>query len=161
MEHEQTKYITTCDNLIHILNFYQNELKLYREENERLQKEVEILKQKEKPTKDREEKPTKKRPNRTLDCFENNAKIQHSYKNRVWECYVDKSNPTPILRVNADETYTSLSGFAVKHIETLRSQNIAHGNTSPTANGWSGCEVEIDGKWVSCHDISKKYKQSL
>ena len=129
-----------------------------QKDNQRLDTELKCITNKYEKLK---EKTAKKRDNRTLDCFENNAKIRHKYKEDCRECHVDKSDPTHILRVNTDETYTSLSMFASKHIEVLRSQGIAHGNTPPTANGWTDCEVEIDGEWVSCDDISKKYNQSL
>jgi regulator of replication initiation timing len=151
MEQQQTELFTIIGELTADLFRSQEEIQRLNFELERLNG---------KTTKKRAKKPAKKKFDRTLECFDNDAKIRHRYKDDLWECRVDKSSATPILRRNADETYDTVSGFASKHIEVLCSQGIAHRKTQQ-ANGWTDCEVEIDGQWVSCDDIRKQYNQSL
>ena len=43
--------------------------------------------------------------------------------------------------------YTSLSGFTSQHYQ------IEMPNRTNRSNGWSECEYEVNGEWISTYDI--------
>jgi hypothetical protein len=79
------------------------------------------------------------------ECFVNGQQIRHVVGLSNWTGIFDSANRT-ILHNGTH--YKSLSGFALAHYN-----HISPGRRS-TVNGWSECEHEVAGAWVSTHKIA-------
>jgi len=92
-------------------------------------------------------KPEKKLGCRDMTkCFTNGQKIRHKIGiDKIWIGTYDLSKNV-ILYENL--SYISLSGFAGKHY------SIESPYRSDSANGWYECECEVDGKWISTHNLN-------
>lgn len=92
-------------------------------------------------------KPEKKLGCRDMTkCFTNGQKIRHRIGiDKIWIGTYDLSKNI-IWYENL--SYISLSGFAGKHY------SIESAYRSNSANGWYECECEVDGKWISTHNLN-------
>lgn len=78
-------------------------------------------------------------------CFTNGQRIRHTIGiNRIWIGTYDSLKNAIIHDGNP---YTSLSSFALYHIRTVSNP------TRMSINGWSNCECEVDGKWISTNAL--------
>ena len=74
-------------------------------------------------------------------CFTDGQRIRHTIGiNKTWIGIYDASKNEIICDT---KSYKSLSGFAGKHY------SIERPDRSNKANGWSECEYEVNGKWIS------------
>jgi hypothetical protein len=76
--------------------------------------------------------------------FKDGQRIRHVIGiNRIWIGIYNLSQNVIIYEGNM---YKSLSGFALKH-------NRVYNLLRKTTNGWSECEYEVDGNWVSTSNL--------
>jgi hypothetical protein len=77
-------------------------------------------------------------------CFTHGQRIRHTYGvNKTWIGTYDSSKNGIVCD---DILYGSLSKFALAH-------NRINNPTRKTTNGWSECECEVGGKWVSADSL--------
>jgi hypothetical protein len=78
-------------------------------------------------------------------CFKHGQRIRHTIGiNNTWVATYDLIKEKIIY--NRDE-YNSMCAFANAHYKSIRPES------KPHADGWGGCECEIDGKWVSTYSL--------
>jgi len=77
-------------------------------------------------------------------CFTNGQRIRHTIGiNKSWIGTYDSSKNG----IACDgKFYTSLSNFALFH-------NRVYNPTRMTTDGWTHCECEVDGKWISTYSL--------
>jgi hypothetical protein len=77
-------------------------------------------------------------------CFTNGQRIRHTIGiNKTWIGVYDSSKNGIVCD---GKLYTSLSNFALLH-------NRVYNPTRMSTNGWTFCECEIDGKWISTYSL--------
>ena len=77
-------------------------------------------------------------------CLKHGQRIRHTYGvNKTWIGTYDSSKNGIVCD---DKFYGSLSKFALAH-------NRINNPTRKTTNGWSECQCEVDGKWVSADSL--------
>jgi len=77
-------------------------------------------------------------------CFKNGQRIRHIIGiNKIWIGTYDSIRNGIVCN---DEFYSSLSNFALFHIRE-------YNPTRMSINGWSACECEVDGKWISTYSL--------
>ena len=78
-------------------------------------------------------------------CFVDKQHIRHVINvNNIWVGVYDALTN----KINHDtNSYKSLSGFAENHYKVYKN------GVYRSANGWSECECEIDGNWISTFNI--------
>ena len=80
----------------------------------------------------------------TTKIFMHGQRIRHTYGvNKTWIGTYDSSRNGIVCD---DIFYSSLSKFALAH-------NRINNPTRKTTNGWSECQCEVDGKWVSTDSL--------
>jgi hypothetical protein len=78
-------------------------------------------------------------------CFKPGQRIRHTIGiNKTWEGIYEEGKGI----VHNGITYNSISKFASMHYSIV---NISDNKKS--ANGWLVCECEVDGKWISTHNL--------
>lgn len=78
-------------------------------------------------------------------CFTNGQRIRHTVdNNKTWIGVYDSSKNGIICD---EKFYTSLSNFALLH-------NRVYNPTRKSTDGWTHCECEVDGKWVSTYSLA-------
>lgn len=76
--------------------------------------------------------------------FTHGQRIRHTYGvNKTWIGTYDSSRNGIVCD---DTFYSSLSKFALAH-------NRINNPTRKTTNGWSECQFELDGKWISTDSL--------
>ena len=80
-------------------------------------------------------------------CFTNEQRIRHTIGiNKTWiGVYDSKKNGI----VYDGKFYTSLSNFALMH-------NRVYNPTRLSTDGWTHCECEVDGEWISTYSLLAK-----
>lgn len=77
-------------------------------------------------------------------CFTNGQRIRHTIGiNKTWIGTYDSSRNGIICD---GKFYTSLSNFALLH-------NRVYNPTRMSTDGWTHCECEVDGKWISTYSL--------
>ncbi len=77
-------------------------------------------------------------------CFTNGQRIRHTIGiNKTWIGIYDSSKNGIICD---KKFYTSLSNFALLH-------NRIYNPTRMSTNGWTHCECEVNGKWISTYSL--------
>ena len=77
-------------------------------------------------------------------CFTNGQRIQHTIGiNKTWTGIYDSSKNVIVYDGNF---YTSPSNFALMH-------NRVYNPTRKSTDGWTHCECELDGKWISTYSL--------
>ena len=78
-------------------------------------------------------------------CFTNGQRIRHTIGiNKTWIGTYDLERN----EIMCDgKYYTSPSNFALIHIRSISNSN------RKSVNGWSNCECEVDGKWISTFSL--------
>jgi hypothetical protein len=80
-------------------------------------------------------------------CFTNGQRIRHRIGiNKTWIGVYDSSKNGIVYNGNF---YTSLSNFALLH-------NRVYNPTRMSINGWTYCECEVDGNWISTYSLPSK-----
>jgi hypothetical protein len=81
-------------------------------------------------------------------CFTNGQRIRHTIGiNKTWVGIYD-STKNAIL--HDGKIYTSPSNFGLMHIRAVSNPN------RMSINGWTYCECEVDGKWISTYSLPSK-----
>lgn len=79
-------------------------------------------------------------------CFTNGQRIRHTIGiNNIWIATFDLTKKRLIY---GEHEYKAMCSFANAHWKSVRPDSNRH------ADGWGGCECEIDGKWVSTYSLS-------
>jgi hypothetical protein len=77
-------------------------------------------------------------------CFTNGQLIRHTIGiNKTWTGTYDSSKNGIVCD---GKFYTSLSNFALMH-------NRVYNSTRMSTDGWTHCECEVDGKWISTYSL--------
>ena len=77
-------------------------------------------------------------------CFTNGQQIRHTIGiNKTWVGIYDSKKNGIVYNGNF---YKSLSRFALLH-------NRVYNSTRMSTNGWTQCECEVDGKWISTYSL--------
>ena len=76
--------------------------------------------------------------------FYDGRKVRHRIDDEIWIATYNAQ--TNRLSHNGVD-YTSLSGFAKAHYQ------VARPDRNPSANGWTECETEFFGYWISTDDL--------
>jgi T5orf172 domain len=77
-------------------------------------------------------------------CFTNGQRIRHTIGiNKTWIGIYDSSKNGIVCD---GKFYTSLSNFALMH-------NRIYNATRMSTDGWTHCECEVDGKWISTYSL--------
>jgi hypothetical protein len=77
-------------------------------------------------------------------CFTNGQRIRHTIGiNKTWIGIYDSSKNGIIYD---GKVYTFLSNFALMHLRERNPDRMS-------VNGWSCCECEVDGKWISTYSL--------
>ena len=77
-------------------------------------------------------------------CFTNGQRIRHTIGiNKTWTGTYDSSKNVIVCD---GKFYTSLSKFALMH-------NRVYNPTRMSTDGWTHCECEVDGKWISTYSL--------
>lgn len=77
-------------------------------------------------------------------CFTNGQRIRHTIGiNKTWIGTYDSSKNGIVCD---GKFYTSLSNFALMH-------NRVYNPTRMSTDGWTHCECEADGKWISTYSL--------
>jgi hypothetical protein len=86
---------------------------------------------------------------RLAKWFKNEQRIRHTTScNNTWiGTYDSKKN----VIIHDGKFYTSLSNFALLH-------NRVYNPSRFSTDGWTHCECEVDGKWISCSQIRLQAK---
>lgn len=94
------------------------------------------------------EKQARKRTKGCRDmskCFINGQRIRHTIGvNNIWIATYDSTKRRLIY---GTYEYRAMCSFANAHWKNVRPDSNRH------ADGWGGCECEIDGKWVSTYSL--------
>jgi len=78
-------------------------------------------------------------------CFTNGQRIRHTIGvNKTWIGIYDSSKNGIICD---GKFYKSLSGFAKTHYSIDITDRVR------SANGWKECECEVNGEWISTHNL--------
>jgi hypothetical protein len=78
-------------------------------------------------------------------CFTNGQRIRHTIGiNKIWIGTYDSSKQGIIYD---GKLHTSISIFALQHIRSDSNPN------RMAVNGWSNCECEVNGKWISTYSL--------
>ena len=91
----------------------------------------------------------KKTSEKTIDMsqvFHGGDVIRHKIASPKSELFCSYRAATNDL-IGEDSAYSSLSGFAGAHYTRIRPDR------SPSANGWTECEVFRNGKWINCDTL--------
>ena len=77
-------------------------------------------------------------------CFTNGQRIRHTIGiNKTWIGTYDSSRNGIVYD---GKFYTSLSNFALFH-------NRVYNPTRMSTDGWTHCECEVNGKWISTYSL--------
>jgi len=76
-------------------------------------------------------------------CFTDGQRIRHSIGKKSW---IGTYNSSKKGIMCDEKFYTSLSNFALMH-------NRVYNPTRMSTDGWSHCECEVDGKWISTYSL--------
>jgi hypothetical protein len=89
---------------------------------------------------------TKKKGCRRMEkCFTNGQRIRHTIGiNNTWIATFD-SIKNVLIREGRE--YKAMCSFANAHWKSVRPDSNRH------ADGWGGCECEVDGKWISTYSL--------
>jgi hypothetical protein len=78
-------------------------------------------------------------------CFTNGQRIRHTIGiNNIWVATFDSTKRCLIF--NGQE-YKAMCSFANAHWKNARPDSNRH------ADGWGGCECEVEGKWISTYSL--------
>ena len=80
-------------------------------------------------------------------CFVNGQPIRHKIKS-TGDIWVGRYDIARMGITRGENVYYSPSAFAVAHNKVVLTHRVAQ-----TANGWSECECQIDGNWVSIFNL--------
>jgi hypothetical protein len=78
-------------------------------------------------------------------CFTNGQRIRHTIGiNNIWIATFDS---TKRCLIHEKKEYKAMCSFANAHWKNVRPDSNRH------ADGWGGCECEVDGKWISTYSL--------
>jgi hypothetical protein len=81
-------------------------------------------------------------------CFTNGQLIRHTIGiSNSWIATFDSIKKCLIYN---EKEYKTMCGFANAHWKDFRPDSNRH------ADGWGGCECEVDGKWISTYSLPEK-----
>jgi hypothetical protein len=94
---------------------------------------------------EQDEEPSTNTQGRTMsNIFANGQRIQHLIKpDKTW---IATYNSTTDRIVCNDNSYTSLSDFALKH-------HLIYNPERQSCNGWAECDCEVNGEWVPAKSL--------
>ncbi len=72
-------------------------------------------------------------------CLKDGQRVKHSIGDNTWIGTYDESKEGIVYN---DKVYKKPSGFASDHVKAVKPDN------AYTANGWTTCKCEVDGKWI-------------
>lgn len=78
-------------------------------------------------------------------CFTNGQLIRHTIGiNNIWVAIFDSIKK---CLIHDGKEYRAMCSFANAHWKNVRPDSNRH------ADGWGGCECEVDGKWISTYSL--------
>jgi hypothetical protein len=78
-------------------------------------------------------------------CFTNGQRIRHTIGiNNTW---IATFNLTKMRLIHEGHEYKKMCSLANAHWKSVRPDSNRH------ADGWGGCECEVDGKWISTYSL--------
>jgi hypothetical protein len=78
-------------------------------------------------------------------CFTNGQRIRHTIGiNNIW---VATFNLMKKCLIHNGKEYKTMCSFANAHWKNVRPDSIRH------ADGWGGCQCEVDGEWISTYSL--------
>jgi hypothetical protein len=78
-------------------------------------------------------------------CFTNGQRVRHTIGiNNIWVAIFDSIKR---CLIHDGKEYKAMCSFANAHWKNYRPDSNRH------ADGWGGCECEVDGKWISTYSL--------
>ena len=105
---------------------------------------------------------TRRRTNRyrDMDLLTHGQKIRYVYENR--ECLGMYNNKTRMFVNEKGKSFETPSAFARNHLLDLKMNGkMKSGRETFQVNGWTNCECEVNGIWVSLDDYVHNLRKFL